>query len=65
MRKVKDVIAVAMAQKRWKGTTKAERLAASRLASDARSQKAAERRAVREQAAIDERHPDNGPEDYA
>lgn len=45
VRKVKpDPVAQAMARKRWKGKTKAEKLATSRHASEARSRKAAARR---------------------
>jgi hypothetical protein len=53
VRKVKDRGAVALARKRWAGTTKDERLAASRIATEARSRKAAERRAAREAQAIE------------
>jgi hypothetical protein len=47
VRKVNEA-AQAMARKRWKGTTKEERLAASQHAASARSAKAAARRAARE-----------------
>lgn len=49
-RKRKNAAAVAMAKKRWAGTTKAERIAASQVAADGRRAQFAADPAAREQA---------------